>query len=659
MLNEDKRVLHLSFHGRVIKHLGIDTYQSPVAALTEIISNCWDADSEVVKIHLPDSLKEGSVIVVSDNGCGMSYKDCEEHYLNVGWERRKGDPSARTAEKRRPVLGRKGIGKFAGFGLAERIRVTTVSKETGEKTEFVLDIRQLQGDSYIKEGGEVEVVQYLGPDKERAAKHGTILTLERLKLTKKLSASVVARSMSRRFLLHQRTADFRIRINGDPIPESRDLDGTEYMFPRDYSDEERPPGIIQDTDGWGTEPIAGGRKVRWHFWFYPEPIQEFELRGIAVFAHGKLVQTPFHFGISGGLSGQWGQEYLAGQVEADYVDELDDDLIATERQRLNWEHPETTPLRYWGEARIKELLVIWRDRRGEARRKQIEDKVQGFGKRLDRLTSHERRTVKTALRKLAAVRTLTKEQFEELSLALLEAWERGRLKDLIDDLANQEMLTAETLLNILIEADVLVALNVAEEIRTKLEAIRGLERLVSRGELESAVRDYIAEKPYLLDPKWETYVKETSIKHILDAAAKESGLLKDIDETTSKKRVDLALRSNDSLLIVEFVRPGRTIDVEHLNKCRLYLHAIRTKIRANTGLGINPDRIAGLVVADRIDKKAVTSEEIKALKKIDIDTFDWSTLLEQSKRAWRDFLDIVRDRAPEDERIERLVVEEK
>jgi len=42
--------LRLNFHGRVIDHLGIQMYQSPTAAIAEIISNSWDADAENVDI---------------------------------------------------------------------------------------------------------------------------------------------------------------------------------------------------------------------------------------------------------------------------------------------------------------------------------------------------------------------------------------------------------------------------------------------------------------------------------------------------------------------------------------------------------------------------------------------------------------------------------
>jgi chaperone required for assembly of F1-ATPase len=56
---EEERRLWLSFHGRVIDHLGLQMYQSPVAALAELVANAWDADSEHVDISLPATMTTG------------------------------------------------------------------------------------------------------------------------------------------------------------------------------------------------------------------------------------------------------------------------------------------------------------------------------------------------------------------------------------------------------------------------------------------------------------------------------------------------------------------------------------------------------------------------------------------------------------------------
>ncbi len=79
---------------------------------------------------------------------------------------------------------------------------------------------------------------------------------------------------------------------------------------------------------------------------------------------------------------------------------------------------------------------------------------------------------------------------------------------------------------------------------------------------------------------------------------------------------------------------------------------IRDKIEAETALGIS--KITGLIVADRLDSDASVRREIQELEKSDIFAFSWPSLLEQSERTWREFLEIVGARAPEDQRLQAL-----
>ena len=109
------RKLYLEFHGRVIEHLGIQMYQSPVNAIAELVANAWDADATSVEIELPESVADPSAtFVIGDNGIGMDFDECQNLFLAVGRNRRGDEAEEKTADGR-PVLGRKGIGKFAGF----------------------------------------------------------------------------------------------------------------------------------------------------------------------------------------------------------------------------------------------------------------------------------------------------------------------------------------------------------------------------------------------------------------------------------------------------------------------------------------------------------------------------------------------------------------
>jgi hypothetical protein len=627
-------------------------YQSPVAAVAELISNTWDADAENVEIHLPQGTGTADELIVQDDGIGMTFEECQERFLNVGWCRRGTNPIERTTEKHRPVIGRKGIGKFAGFGIARTIQVDTTSKITGEKTSFLMDIDSLRAGEYVQTaGGNIPVLEYQSADEARIPQHGTTVHLRDLKITRRLTTDQFIRSMARRFLLCQRADVFNIQVDGMSLPKDADLEGVEFSFPNDYKEGGKPSGLESDNT-WGIEHLPNGHKIKWRVYFYKSPIEEEELRGLSVFSNGKLAQKPFFFNLTGGLGGQQGQEYMSGQVEADYIDGLDEDIIATERQRINWEHIEALPLQEWGQKRVKDLLRLWHDRRGEEREKKMEEKLTTFSSRFEKLTKPEQRTVKRALSNLAKIPTLSDDEFHSLGEAILTAWEMGRLKELIDNLANADEVTADKLLGILVEADVLVALNLAEAVGTKIEAIKSLDSLIEKGELENKIRDYIAERPYLLHPRWETFKKETSVRHIMDDAASRAGLT-ETESYGQGQRIDLALRSNEHLLVVEFMRPGKMADWDHISRCERYVLFIREKVQSETNLGIK--HVTGLIVADRLDTDPSVRQKIIAMESEEIFAYSWKSLLNESTRTWREFFEILQLRAPSDQRLQSLL----
>lgn len=650
---EESKKLYLDFSGRIIDQLGIQMYQSPVAAIAEIISNSWDADAEEVRVSLPESLSTDAVFVIKDNGNGMTFEDCQGRYLKAGYDTRGGNPIAKSPGKKRPLLGRKGIGKFAGFGIAKIITIKTVSGFTGEKTLFKLNIDKIRSDEYIGKRIELEDVQYFGPDEKRMAEHGTTIILSSLNLSRRPSLEGFARSMSRRFLLTQRVDNFSIFLNNNPIPESEVLENIEFVFPRDYHIDERPDGLalVAGVSGndFGLEKLSNGREIKWKFVFYKDPIDEEELRGISVFTNKKLAQRPFLFNLVGGLHGQAGIEYLSGQVEADYLDGLQKDLISTERQRINWEDEESIPLLDWGQERIKKLLAIWKKRRMEEKEKIMMDKLSPFSRRIEKLLRSEQKIVTQALKKLASVSKIKTEEFSDIGNAVLTAWEGGRLKDLISELASVEDMSDEKLLEILLEAKVLTALHTAEAVKAKIDTIKGLEQRIKDRELENPLRDFIADSPWLISPEWETFKKELRVTKLLEEAASEARL-DDLDDF--KGRIDLALSSGGHLLIVEFMKPGVTIDLDHLGRFETYVQFVQMKIESQTASRFH--KVTGIIVADGLARKQIVTRKLKNLAGEEMYAMDWHFLLNQAYSKWKDFLDILKERAPEDERLQSI-----
>lgn len=648
MAEKPNKKLHLKFHGRLIDQLGFQTYQSPVASIAEIVSNSWDADSKKVEIFLPENLNENSEIIVKDNGYGMTFEECQERYLKVGWGRRGDNPNEKSKENR-PLLGRKGIGKFAGFGIADIIRIETISGETGEKTIFEMDQRTIRGngDYIIKNDYEFNT-EFIGPNEPFKENHGTTIILKGLKLGRIISKEQFPKSMARRFLLHETADNFEIFVDGKEIPKTEDCSKIQFSFPKDFEDKDKPEGIIIDKDGWGTE-IIDGKEVRWRIFFYEDTIDEEELQGVSIFAKGKLAQKPFLFNLFGGLGGQAGQSYMSGQIAADFIDAMEIDPIAAERQRINWELPETLPLLLWGQKLTKKLLIIWKERRGEVRRKELEDKVAGFSERLEKLPHSEGVTLRKVLNKLGGISSLSKKQYEEIGESILTSWEEGRLKELISKIADSSFLSEKELLEILFEEQILSALNVAEAAKSKLFSIVQLKERIEKKDLENAVRNYLAENPWIISPKWETFKVETSLNKIAEEFAEQVGFKKE----EYNGRIDLILKSGSELLVLEFMRPGLKIDYDHLSRFEYYIRKIKNYIQANSVNQINI--VTGYLVADKIDQDSTIISKVISMKTENMFAQDWNSLLGNAITSWKEFLKILVDRGKGDERLVSLL----
>lgn len=649
-----EKKLHLSFHGRIIDSLGIQMYQSPVAAVAELIANAWDADATRVDVTLPTDNSPSAQLVVRDDGTGMTFAECQDRYLNVGRNRRLAD-GERTPQGR-PLLGRKGIGKFAGFGIARIVEIETVSAATGERTVFALDLQKLRSDEFVSDSRrEIDLLAADGPDDARKGEAGTTVRLRALLYGRRPGAASFLHSMARRFVLAQQAANFRVTVDGLDLPQEAEPIGNkiEFVFPRAYEASEAPAGMQLTADGWGRETVAEGEVIDWQIKFTEKPIGEEELRGVAVYCGVKLAQAPFFFLLSGGLAGQHGQQYLIGRVRADYLDQLDADIITTERQRINWEEDTASRLLDWGQSRLKQLLALWQHRRAQAKIRIVEARLANFSRRIDRLRPSEAKIVKRALLRIAAIPAIDQPQFEDLAAAILTAWEGGRLRDIIEQVARIETMDANVLVTVLSEHQVLTALHVAEAVKLKLEVVDGLRRRIAARDLENAVRDYIAANPWLISPEWETFQVERRIGNLVQDALQGSGISADIDWAG---RVDLVLSSGAQLVVLEFMRPGLTVDRNHIDRFQRYVDILRARVGANSDLGFRD--ITGLLVADKLHRNP---EDQKAIDRMAADGMycsEWDVLLDKAEAQWKDFLFALAARAPDDDRVRALTVSE-
>jgi hypothetical protein len=640
----DKK-LNLIIKPQIIRLLGIQMYQKPADVISELIANAWDADAKEVKIKIFD----GKIEIV-DNGNGMTFDQCQNYYLNVGRDRRLDTKKEVSERFKRPVLGRKGIGKFAGFGIAKSIEVETISIENGERTSFSMNLDKiLEIDRTSQDKKIIEVTKYAKPNNNNKNKHKTLIRLLLKEDISKIQVSQLRDDISRRFLLTQQYSNFYIYVSGKIVSYNFDK-GLEYVFPRDFNDDElkKFPNIKNIKDGWAEESIEGN-SVFWRLGYFEEPIKEEELRGVAVFARGKLAQKPFFFDLTGGISAQESLEYLTGQVKIDFIDTGSNDLISTERQRINLQTGTGAIIKSWGQETIKQIGSIWKSRRSESRLKELESRVGKFKERLNKLPSSERKTVKSVLIKIANFERLGQKRFEEWCNDILTSWETGRLRGLLQDISNTEIIDATKMLDILYEAQVLTSLNIAESIKTKIATVGELKKRVERKDLENSIRDYIYENPWLIHPNWESYKKERRVEKIIKDIGK-----KHLDtDGTFKGRVDLTLSSNEDLLLIEFMRPGLKIDRNHLDRLNNYVSDIRVGIDSNTGSTIKKLSTA-YIIADDCGTDRYISARIQQLRNENVLLLTWDMLIANAIKQWEEQLIIYKQNNEKDPRIQAL-----
>jgi hypothetical protein len=88
--------------------------------------------------------------------------------------------------------------------------------------------------------------------------------------------------------------------------------------------------------------------------------------GVGVYSHGKIAQDrPFTFGVKGK---DIFTRYMFGVVEAEFLDELNSDLISTDRTSVNWDAPEVKALHEWGQTKVRSWVSDFEAWRGKEER---------------------------------------------------------------------------------------------------------------------------------------------------------------------------------------------------------------------------------------------------------------------------------------------------
>lgn len=331
-------------------------YATLPPAVAELVANSYDADASVVTVSLFEEAGRPSEIVIADDGIGLNKDDVNAKFLVIGRNGREDDGDATSARTGRKRIGKKGLGKLALFGLATRIRISTRSE--GRRNTFVLDWDALNSAKGVYRPEAIEV------DAATDEADGTAVRLGGLKRKTPFDAEALADSLARMFIVD---STFRIEVVSPGgsrlvVDSSRRYRALDVEFEWDIAEELFLPKASEYAGKLSGRLITATTPI--------SPASG--LRGITLFSRTKLVNAPEFF--SSSTSSHFYQ-YLTGWIVIDFIDELSEDVIATNRQSLDWEQPDMAKLRQFLSGVVAQVNLEWRRKRKEKKDEELKNRT--------------------------------------------------------------------------------------------------------------------------------------------------------------------------------------------------------------------------------------------------------------------------------------------
>ena len=431
--------------------------------------------------------------------------------------------------------------------------------------------------------------------------------------------------MGRRFSILSNS--FQVTLNNDALAS----DETELQF--------RYP-----ENGLDTVDLPGVGTVQWWVGFTEKPIKNDDIRGISVLSRGKLVQTPFFFDMSGGTQNQLGLQYLTGEVFVDGLDSYSDDLIATDRATVLWEHPIAQPILEWGQGMLRESLRKWAAARAKRQKERLRVSTT-YMKRIEKFPERQQKELLKAIQTLADSPTMESDRLDQIVEILLNAYENEQFFALLKELSELTASDQKSILDLMSEWDILEAVQAAQLVRGRVVVIQTLKRLIKeRAPEKPTMQDLLREHPWIIDPMWQLLHHERS----LDTVLRET-FHSEVSEGDQRRLDFLCIGDSSTAIVVEVKRPGDKIGLKELGQLRGYVNTLRDRNEKAGNFSTQRSQILGVMIHSGLKDEPGINSEIQSMKDLGYRISPWDHLLEAAERLHRDYLDVIAERAPQDD----------
>lgn len=648
-----------------LRLLGEQLYSNVPKCISEAVANSWDADAEEVRIEVNH---EDDTVKIIDDGRGMDKSDVNNKYLNVGYQKRK-DTGDKSLEKERPVMGRKGVGKLALFGIANTIEVYT-KKEGCEPQAFEIDAKAIREEIENSNPGQngSEPIHSPPPISEEKMQEnwpndldrGTVLRLTEIdKNINSITEDSLKSRLARRFSVLSQE-DFSVYVNDYEI-EVTDRDyfhKIEYLWiigdPEiDYEnlcDDDKLEGVThisgevntvkgkEQVDGWiGSSDKPSDLEVN----IGGETDENDDINKIHLIVRGKMAKDDMLSEIS---NSKHFTEYLFGDLHADFLDDTGEkDIHTTNREDFNREDWRYFGLRNYLSGKLEKISEDWdeyREEEGTEEAKEIEPVREWYDNLDDESQKKKARNLFGKINKMSPT-DAEREEFYKFSVL---AFERLRAKDNLRKIEEIDKDNLGALNEVFMDMEDIEAAQYYQIIKQRLKVVEKFEENVDDDVLEDTLQENLFDNLWLLDPSWEratgTKYQEKRVYKLFNKKKQE--IDDKLSEDKKKGRVDLKYRkAANQHVIVELKRSERLVTQgELVDQVRKYKDAFNDVLE---DCGRGEESVEVVVVVGRDPKGWNTPERKRkgkqALKQQDIKVVKYNELIENARATYGEYLE--------------------
>lgn len=553
---DHKYTMRLSLN--VLKHLGLNLYSNIPAVISELVANAYDADAKRVEITIDE---EKEVVTIRDNGHGMTLTDINDKFLNVGYARRENNEGY-SHELKRPVMGRKGIGKLSIFSIANNVEIHTIKEE--EKNGLILNRWKIEEE--ILENNEYHPEDV--PDNQFKIDKGTRLILTDFKKKINYTPSYLRKRLARRFSVIGQTNQFEIVVNNKQIAvEDRDYfskiqfiwfvgDADEEITKRfEFDNIEQLPSMIDGPENYQISGWIGAVEK-------PSHLNQDNVNNnkVSILCRGKMAQEDILESFSeGGIY----FDYLIGEINADFLDvDENEDIATSSRQKINEEDPRYKLLQDHIYKILKKIQGVWTDLRREYSKKVAIDKAEEISPAIkDWFETIKSDSEKThALELFSTIDNLhfdkeeEKTKKKELYKHGILAFEKLKLRRSLDELKSIQSAEDVRLASIFSDLTDLEANMYFDIAYERVEVIKKFQAHLDANDKEKLLQKYLFDHLWLLNPSWERPTEGTELME--QRVETEFGVVVDsLSDEEKAARLDIKYRTaGGKHIIIELKR---------------------------------------------------------------------------------------------------------